>query len=180
MPDGDKDRNGHVESAVRLKTSFPPSIRTGAKVLILGSMPGEESLRRQEYYAFPRNAFWQIMGDLFGFSRDLPYAERLANLNRNRIALWDTLAFCNREGSLDQKITDPVPNDIVGLVRQYPTITHIFCNGTASFQFLKRWNGAVFKLPVTIRRLPSTSPAAALYSYAQKQEAYSVVKTIVG
>ena len=55
------------------KQSFPPSVYPGAKVLILGSMPGEESLRQQQYYAFPQNAFWKIMGELFGFSRDLPY-----------------------------------------------------------------------------------------------------------
>ena len=162
-----------------LKHSFPPSIFPGARVLILGSMPGEESLRRQEYYAYRHNAFWRIMGELFSFSPDLPYPERLAALGRNRIALWDSLASCRREGSLDTRITDPVPNDIAGLLRENSGISHIFCNGTASFRFLKRYNACVVHSGVTIQKLPSTSPAAALYSYQEKRKAYSVIREIV-
>ena len=94
------------------KHSFAPSVYPGAKVLILGSMPGEESLRRQEYYAFPRNAFWRIMGELFGFSRELSYRERLARLGEHGVALWDVLESCRREGSLDTRISEPVRNDI--------------------------------------------------------------------
>ena len=162
-----------------LKHSFPPSIFPGAAVLILGSMPGEESLRKQEYYAFRHNVFWRIMGELFSFSPDLPYPERLAALGRNRIALWDSLASCRRVGSLDTSITDPVPNDIAGLLREHPGITHIFCNGTASYQYLKRYNEAVFHSGAEIRKLPSTSPAAARFRYEEKREAYSVIRWIV-
>ena len=162
-----------------LKHSFPPSIFPGAAVLILGSMPGEESLRKQEYYAFRHNVFWRIMGELFSFAPDLPYPERLAALGRNRIALWDSLASCRRVGSLDTSITDPVPNDIAGLLREHPGITHIFCNGTASYQYLKRYNEAVFHSGAEIRKLPSTSPAAARFRYEEKREAYSVIRRIV-
>ena len=100
------------------KSSFPPSVETGAEVLLLGSMPGEESLRRQQYYAYRYNAFWKIMGVLFAFDPELPYEERLAALRRNRVALWDTLKYCRREGSLDTGIREPVPNDIPGLLKQ--------------------------------------------------------------
>ena len=165
-------------SGTDLKHSFPPSVFPCARVLILGSMPGEESLRRQEYYAYRHNVFWRIMGELFHFSPELPYPERLAALGRNRIALWDSLASCRREGSLDTKITDPQPNDIAGLLRDNPGITHIFCNGTASFQFLKRYNACVFHSGVAIQKLPSTSPAAARCSYPEKLEAYSVIREI--
>lgn len=161
------------------KHSFPPSVYPGAKVLILGSMPGEESLRRQEYYAFPQNAFWRIMGELFGFSRDLPYAERLSRLGENGVALWDVLASCRREGSLDTKISDPVPNDIAGLLERNPGISHIFCNGSASFLFLKRYHGELFRRGISIVRLPSTSPAAAALPYREKFAAYSVIAEIV-
>ena len=118
------------------------------KILILGSMPGEESLRQQQYYAFPRNSFWKIMGELFGFSRDLPYEERLEILKRNGIALWDSLASCRREGSLDTKIMDPVPNDILSLVKKNPSIRRILCNGSASWNYLRRYNPGVFDLPL--------------------------------
>lgn len=161
------------------KQSFPPSVYPGAKVLILGSMPGEESLRQQQYYAFPQNAFWKIMGELLGFSRDLPYPERLRKLGENRIALWDTLAFCRRTGSLDTKITDPVPNDIAGLIERTPTITHIFCNGTAAFNFLKRYHAPLFQRGLQIERLPSTSPAAAMLTYRQKLDFWTKVAEIV-
>ena len=149
------------------KRSFPPSAYPGAKVLILGSMPGEESLRRQEYYAFPQNAFWR------------PYRERLRLLGENGVALWDVLESCDRTGSLDTKITDPVPNDIAGLIDRIPTITHIFCNGSASFNFLKRYHAPLFRRGLTIERLPSTSPAAAMLSYERKFAAYAVIAEIL-
>lgn len=161
------------------KRSFPPSAYPGAKVLILGSMPGEESLRRQEYYAFPQNAFWRIMGELFGFARELPYRERLRLLGEKGVALWDVLESCDRTGSLDTKITDPVPNDIAGLVDRIPTITHIFCNGSASFNFLKRYHAPLFRRGLKIERLPSTSPAAAMLSYERKFAAYAVIAEIL-
>ncbi len=157
--------------------SFPPVARSDARVLILGSMPGGESLRRQQYYAHPRNAFWQILGSLFGFDPDLPYPERLNALKCARIALWDTLAGCERSGSLDSNIRDPEPNDITGLLRTCPEIRTICCNGTASFGFLRKYHPALFMRPnLEILRLPSTSPAAALYSFEEKRTSWTIVK----
>ena len=118
--------------------SFAPSAGNDARVLILGSMPGEESLRQQQYYAHPRNAFWRIMAALFEFSPELPYEDRLVCLKRVRVALWDSLAGCEREGSLDSRIREPEPNDIAGLLHRCPAIHSVFCNGTASFRFLRR------------------------------------------
>ena len=159
--------------------SFSPSAGPGARVLILGSMPGEESQRKQQYYAHPRNAFWQIMGELFGFSAALPYGEKLMRLKDHKVALWDTLASCERAGSLDSNIRTPEPNDIAGLLAEYSSITHIFCNGTAAFQFLKRYHAPLFPGTQTILRLPSTSPAAARYSFEEKLEMWRIVKAVI-
>ena len=74
-----------------MKQSFPPIATSTARILILGTMPGEESLAQQEYYANPRNQFWRIMQELFGVPISAPYAERIARLQENRIALWDVL-----------------------------------------------------------------------------------------
>ena len=161
------------------KISFPPSVSKGAKVLVLGSMPGEESLRQQQYYAYRFNVFWKIMGSLFGFSPELPYEERLALLRKNGVALWDTLRSCKRDGSLDTGIREPVPNDIPRLLHDYPTIRHIFCNGSASYNFLKRYLPEVFHGPITVTRLPSTSPAAATLSFERKQEAYRIILDVL-
>ncbi len=152
--------------------SFPPSIFPGARLLILGSMPGGESLRRGEYYAFRQNAFWKIMGELFQFSRDLSYPERLAILGRNRIALWDALESCERSGSLDSGIRNPVPNDIPGLLRENPTIVRIVCNGSAAWTFLHRYHPDLIRSGFPVMRLPSTSPAAAMISFEKKRAAY--------
>ena len=86
------------------KTGFPPVIGCYPKVLVLGSMPSEASLKQVQYYAHPQNAFWYIMGGLFNFSSEVTYPERLEQLKKNRIALWDVLKECEREGSLDSSI----------------------------------------------------------------------------
>ena len=147
--------------------SFPPSVDESARVLILGSMPGAESLRQQQYYAFRHNVFWRIMGELYDFPVETPYPERLAILRRHRIALWDVLAECERPGSLDSSIRAPRPNDIPGLAGKLPHLEKILCNGGAARNYLHR-----FFPELDAQQLPSTSPAAARFSYAQKLAAW--------
>src|SRR5262245_30905167 len=109
--------------------SFPPIVSEKSKVLILGSMPGEISLKAGQYYAHPRNAFWRIMDELFGAGPPLPYGERVERLNSVGVALWDTLQACVRTGSLDTSIIEEVANEFPAFFAKYPRITHVYFNG---------------------------------------------------
>lgn len=148
--------------------SFGAVVGENPRLLILGSMPGGESLRQGQYYAFRANAFWRITGALFGFRPDLPYSERLDALRRGGVALWDVLKECERDGSLDSNIRAPVPNDIARLLADHPSIRQIACNGGTAFRYFGRFVKPQLRAGYRIVRLPSSSPAAARMSFEEK------------
>ena len=153
--------------------SFAPIARKDATVLILGSMPGTASLAATQYYAHPQNAFWRIMGDILEFDPAAPYPARLRALERARIAVWDVLRSCRREGSLDSSIEreTQVANDFRRFYRAHPLVGRVFFNGAASEQCYRRHVlGAGIGDHFVYERLPSTSPANASWSYARKLE----------
>lgn len=82
------------------KYGLAPITHKQSRILILGSMPGEQSLQQQQYYAHPRNAFWVIMQQLTGIDAQAPYIDRLQGLKNSGIAVWDMIASCQRKGSL--------------------------------------------------------------------------------
>ena len=142
-----------------------------ARLLVLGSFPGAASLQAAQYYAHPRNAFWPVMGALLGDAglATQPYAERLQALREHRVALWDAVATCRREGSLDTAIEAVEPSDLRELVARLPDLRAIACNGAlAHRQTLLALEPA--GLPVL--KLPSTSPAHAGRSLADKIAAW--------
>lgn len=158
--------------------SFAPLAEPGATRLILGSMPGRRSLAEQQYYAHPHNAFWPIMATLCGFAPDAPYAERCAALTAAGIAVWDVLAACTRETSLDSDIVESsiVPNDFAGFLDAHPRIEAIYFNGAkAESSFLKHVLPTLDEAHRAIprhRRLPSTSPAHAGLRFDAKLAAW--------
>ena len=111
--------------------SFAPIADARARVLILGSMPGEASLAAAQYYAHAQNLFWRIFGEITGAGPASPYAARARALKVHGIALWDVLETCAREGSLDSAIDDATAcaNDFVSFYRAHPGITQVFFNG---------------------------------------------------
>ncbi|WP_123039727.1 DNA-deoxyinosine glycosylase [Cohnella candidum] len=163
--------------------SFPPVADSRSKLLILGSMPGTASLRAGQYYWNPRNHMWAILYTLFGDGVPEPeYDSRIAFALRNRIALWDSIAACEREGSLDADIKDAVPNDIPGLLRQYPQIGAIVCNGNKSFAELQKHHGASPEVAERqVLKLPSTSPVPTprYRGFPDKLEAWRVIKDLL-
>ncbi|MGH6864954.1 MAG: DNA-deoxyinosine glycosylase [Methyloceanibacter sp.] len=160
--------------------SLPPIASQTSKVLILGSMPGEASLRAGQYYAHPRNAFWRIMDELFGAGPSLPYVERVRLLHLADVALWDSLQVCIRPGSLDASITDEVPNDFPSFFDTHSNITHVFFNGTkAETAFRRHVLPALTNATQIVARLPSTSPAHAAMPFETKVQAWSVVREVL-
>ncbi|OXU15697.1 DNA-deoxyinosine glycosylase [Sedimentisphaera salicampi] len=157
--------------------SFPFSADARSRVLILGSMPGGESLRQQQYYAHPQNLFWHFMGEFFGAGRELSYQDRLEKLKSSGVALWDTARSCLREGSLDNNIKNAQPNDFDCLLRAAPNIHSIFFNGRKAAELFRKL--AACKFPQTQRieqiTLPSTSPANASIPYEKKLAAWRTV-----
>jgi len=156
---------------------FPPIAASDAERLVLGSMPSVASLRAGQYYAHPRNAFWRIVSAHFGLPDDLSYSERCRALVERRVAVWDTLAACTRAGSLDSDIVESsiVPNDFESFLRSHPHVALIGCNGTRSMQVFERRVRPTLPADlaaIPVRRLPSTSPANASYSFERKLAAW--------
>ena len=143
--------------------SFEPVVDKHCKVIILGTMPGVRSLEKQEYYGHERNSFWAIISNLFNKGPVVDYEEKKAMLLENHIALWDVLQACEREGSLDSNIKNPVPNDFKNLYIKYPNIKTIYFNGEPAEKLYKK---LVIKkkgnIEIPYYRLPSTSPANAI------------------
>ncbi len=144
---------------------FAPVEDGGCKILILGSMPGERSLELQQYYGHKHNRFWRLMAELFnGGILIEDYGERKQLLLNNNIALWDVLAFCRREGSLDSAIRDEEYNDLRGFLAAHPKIVKICCNGGKAYSALKKYRRKNQLAGIEILPLPSTSPANARWT----------------
>jgi len=157
---------------------FAAVAEESARILILGSMPGRRSLDEQQYYAHPRNAFWPIIGELFGFDAQLPYIERLELLKRNHVALWDVAQHCIRPGSLDANISEAEANDFGAFLSSHPQIRAIYFNGRKAEElFRKLVLPGLADKHANIERhtLPSTSPAHAAVSIKRKLEAWKSI-----
>ena len=163
---------------MKLSQGFAPVAPPDARILILGSMPGVASLEAVEYYAFKRNAFWKIMGDLFAAGPELDYQARLQKLGTHHIALWDVIGTCHRPGSLDSAISEDgmTTNDFAGFFTQHPHIKQVYFNGQKAATLFKKKVTPNLNTQYEYHTLPSTSPAHAAKTYAAKLKAWSVIK----
>lgn len=153
-----------------IKTAFPPIVNSDCRILLLGTMPGDRSLRLQQYYGHAGNHFWKLIYTLFEEPLDPDYERRKAFLLQHEIALWDVLESCTCEGSLDSNIKNEVVNDFPAFYEQYPAITHIFFDSKKAEQFYLKY---VKKSERKIyHSLPSPSRANASKTFEQKLEAW--------
>lgn len=155
--------------------SFAPIADANAQVLILGSMPGRASLAAGQYYAHRQNAFWRILCELLRIDPSSAYEARAQALKSARIALWDVLQSCTREGSLDAAIErdTQIANDFRSFFDAHEQIKRVCFNGaTAEACFNRHVLPEIEKRSIRYVRLPSTSPAHAAMSFEHKLEAW--------
>ncbi len=167
------------------RISLAAVAQVDAQILILGSMPGELSLARQQYYAHPCNAFWKIIANLFDFTPDDSYADKLLALQQHKLALWDVIQCCERQGSLDSNISNAsiISNDFASFFQQHQQIKHIFFNGSRAYQEYQKRVMPQLSEPwqsLSCTRLPSTSPAMASLRFEQKLIAWTEIKQMYG
>jgi TDG/mug DNA glycosylase family protein len=155
--------------------SFPPEIDHTCKVLVLGSMPGVVSLQNQQYYAQPHNQFWPIIFAVIGVHLPLNYDQRLRLIRSVGIALWDVIASCDRQGSLDKDITQIIPNDLSALLNHYPSIKLVAFNGTKAKQVFRCHVHLDSHPGLDFLTLPSTSPAHTK-PFNEKLKDWSVIR----
>ncbi|OIO69630.1 MAG: DNA-deoxyinosine glycosylase [Zetaproteobacteria bacterium CG1_02_53_45] len=162
-------------------TGFPCAANPDARVLILGSMPSRKSLKKAEYYGHPRNGFWPIMGELFGFNSELDYKLRLTQLREADVALWDVAFQCVRPGSMDSAIEleTVVANDFETFFQRHRKIHAIFFNGRKAEELYRKLvqpNLTSEFRQLATHLLPSTSPANAGMNRSQKLEQWKIVR----
>lgn len=163
-------------------TGFSPIAKPNATILILGSMPGQKSLDENQYYAHPRNSFWLIMCQLFNADKDLSYEQRKQLLHNNKVAVWDVLKSCYRQGSLDSDIDTSTieTNNFKSFFKTHSRIKAVFFNGTKSEQL---FNKEVFKSmessALKYHKLPSTSPAHAAMTIEEKILKWGIIKNLI-
>ena len=140
---------------------FPPLYNEYSRILILGSFPSVKSREQRFFYGHPQNRFWKVTAGVLGCEvpRDIP--EKREMLLGHGVALWDSIARCEIEGSSDASITAVVPNDLSPIF-DAADIRQVFCNGKKSWEMYRK-----HLEPLTGRAavcLPSTSPANAAWS----------------
>jgi len=160
-----------------VKRSFPPIVGRNPRILVLGTLPGEESLRRTEYYAHPRNLFWPIVFALFDATVPANYADRLAFVRDRQIALWDVCAAAQRTASADTTIRSEIPNAIDRLLDEHPGIRAVAFNGSGARRLYDRHFAR--RPHLAYLALPSTSPAHARLGLPEKLAAWRALSSVL-
>lgn len=171
-----------VHEVSNAKFGLPPVIAERSKILILGTLPGDDSLRLQQYYAHCHNQFWKILAEVYGDDIGEDYSKRLEFLHRRGLALWDVLRCAEREGSSDSRIKNEVANDFTDLCYTYVGLRAIVFNGSKARTLFQRHveksQPSVASLTKVV--LPSTSPTPGQHvpPYEEKVVRWMLLKTL--
>lgn len=156
-----------------LKQSFSPISNEETEILILGTMPGDESLRKKEYYGHPNNRFWRVIAAIYGEETPILYGDKIALLLRNKIGLWDVIQQANRIGSLDTAIENEQPNDIAAFISHHKNLRLVAFNGKKAAHIFQKYFQEQEGIMYIV--LPSTSPANAKSSLVDLQQVWSQI-----
>jgi hypoxanthine-DNA glycosylase len=156
-----------------IKKALAPIVDNDSRILILGTIPGERSIALQQYYGNKGNHFWKILYLVLGEQFSADYNNRKALVKKHKIALWNTLASCEREGSRDDKIKNPVVNDFELFYKSYPNIHYVFFESLSAARFYREY--AYISKHILYQTLPSTSGLNAGMPYSEKlRQWYSI------
>ena len=156
----------------RINHNIEPVYDNESKILILGSFPSVKSREMQFFYGHPQNRFWRVIAALTGYSVPHTIEDKKKMMHENHIALWDTIASCEIEGSSDSSIKDVVPNNLNKILETVP-IRAVYCNGTKSYELYHKY--CEKQTGMTATKLPSTSPANAACSLDRLIEEWKVI-----
>ncbi|KAF2082386.1 DNA-deoxyinosine glycosylase [Flavobacterium sharifuzzamanii] len=159
-----------------LKKALQPLIDNSTIILIMGTMAGEQSIAKQQYYANKGNLFWKILFAIFEEEFSTSYEDRKALLSKYNIGLWNVLKSCKREGSSDAKITEETVNDFESLHKQFPNIKYVFFESKAAAKYFHKHTIPQEGIIYTI--LPSTSGLNAGLTKAEKMEQWKAVSQV--
>lgn len=149
------------------KQGFPAVINENTEILILGSLPGDVSIRKHQYYGHPGNDFWRLLGNIIGEDlQNMSYQNRLETLKRNKIGLWDVFKAGKRKGSEDTKIKDEEINQFSVLKDTAPNLKLVLFNGKKSGEYEPIIKAMGYETKV----LPSSSGANRRSSNSRKSE----------
>jgi hypoxanthine-DNA glycosylase len=154
--------------------SFPPISDKNAEVLILGTMPGAMSLKLNQYYGHGGNIFWKLIFAIFDEPFTMDYEVKKNILLKNKIALWDVLKACEREGSSDNAILQETSNDFKSFFDYHKNIRLIAFNGKNAEAYFK--NFLSVRPKVKYITLPSTSPANTWKTFDEKSNEWKAIK----
>ncbi|RDU64862.1 DNA-deoxyinosine glycosylase [Helicobacter sp. MIT 14-3879] len=158
----------------RLIHPFLPIYDNNSKILILGSFPSVISRNVEFYYGNPKNRFWNILEEIFCYSKLLTIESKTLFLLTNKIALWDIIYKCEILDSKDDSLKNITPNNLEPIL---PNIKAIFCNGIISNKILIRFYPHLTKQYfIDIFTLPSSSSANARYKLKDLVVKWSIIK----
>lgn len=141
-----------------LKRAFDPVVDANTRLLILGSLPGDASLKAGQYYGHPQNGFWRLVGEVIGVDlTGRPYPDRLEALTVAGVGLWDVIASATRQGSLDAAIRDVEAADLNRLIDRLPGLRAVAFNGGTAARIGRR--SLSLRAGIELIDLPSSSPA---------------------